>query len=359
MKISEIKIGNRFRKNLGNITTLVNSIKQIGLLHPIVINENNELIAGQRRIEAYRQLGKKEIPVTKVNLQDIVTGEFHENAIRKSFTLLERRAIRSAIEPLEKQAAKKRQGGKGKKQHESSEESTQRSRDKVADYLGVSFDTLNKEEKIAQAAEQNPDQFGHLPEKIDNGETSVNYAFKMVTRAEDHKKENIPKLPNGKFDIILADPPWSYDINTRGSPDDHYAVMTNKQIQDLNVPAADNAILFLWATAPKLPEALKVIKEWGFKYRTGAVWIKDRIGTGYYFRGQHELLLVAEKGKMPVPQEKDRPSSVIQAPRLQHSQKPEIVYEIIESMYPNRSYIELFARKKRQGWSSWGNDIND
>jgi N6-adenosine-specific RNA methylase IME4 len=354
MKISDIKIGNRFRKDLGNVELLAKSIQEIGLLHPVVVNENKELIAGQRRIQAFKGLGINEIPTTLINLQDITKGEFHENNNRKSFTMSEDVAIYEAIEKT--RLPYNKAGTRGKLPRKNHEEG--RTAELVSKYTGKSEKQIRKERDIVEATRKNPEQFNHILEKIDSGQTSINYAHKMVKRAEDHKAENIPKIPVGQFDIILADPPWQYEINTRGSPDDHYGVMTNKQIQDLNVPSADNSMLFLWATGPKLPEALKVISEWGFKYKTSAVWIKDKKGTGYYFRGQHELLLVAEKGDMPVPQEKDRPSSVIQSPRGKHSEKPEVVYSIIETLYPNRSYLELFARKEREGWTSWGNELN-
>jgi N6-adenosine-specific RNA methylase IME4 len=125
-------------------------------------------------------------------------------------------------------------------------------------------------------------------------------------------------------------------------------------IRNLKIPAADDAILFLWATQPKIREALAVIESWGFEYKSGLVWVKDRIGTGYYVRGQHELLLIATRGKIPVPEESNRPPSVFQARRMQHSAKPNIAYEIIERMYGGRKYLELFARAKRRGWTSWG-----
>jgi len=230
-----------------------------------------------------------------------------------------------------------------------------KTRDKIAKSLGKSWLTLEKETEIVEAAKQNPEQFGHLLEKIDSGKTSVNYVHQMVKRSKDHT--NTPNLPQGEFDIILADPPWNYDINIRGSPDDHYNVMTNEAIENLEIPAAENAILFLWATAPKIQEAIKVLKAWGFTYRSHAVWIKDKIGNGYYFRSQHELLLVSKKGNIPTPQENDRHSSVIMAATKEHSEKPDIVYQIIEQMYPNRKYLELFARKEREGWTSWGNEM--
>jgi N6-adenosine-specific RNA methylase IME4 len=114
-------------------------------------------------------------------------------------------------------------------------------------------------------------------------------------------------------------------------------------------------VLFLWATAPKLIEALEVMRAWGFSYRTNAVWDKEKIGMGYWFRGQHELLLVGVKGNYPPPITEARFSSVIRTERTDHSSKPDCVYEMIEAICPNSRYIELFSRKKRQGWESWGN----
>jgi len=119
----------------------------------------------------------------------------------------------------------------------------------------------------------------------------------------------------------------------------------------------DDAILFLWATSPKLAEAMRVIDAWGFTYRTCMVWVKDRIGMGYYARQRHELLLIATRGRAPTPAPADRPDSVIEAPRTKHSAKPPIVHDMIERMYPRVKLGELFARTKRDGWLCWGNEV--
>ena len=130
------------------------------------------------------------------------------------------------------------------------------------------------------------------------------------------------------------------------------------EIKALNVPVADDSILFLWAPAIKLEEALDVMRAWGFTYRTMMVWVKETIGLGMYVRTKHELLLIGKKGNIPLPAPEDRPPSVISAPNQpEHSQKPDVFYEIIERMYPNASKIELFARKKREGWVAWGNEV--
>ena len=169
-----------------------------------------------------------------------------------------------------------------------------------------------------------------------------------------------PPLPAGQFHVLYADPPWRYDF--AASPDrrqieNHYPTMTLAEIKALDIPASDDAVLFLWATSPKLAEALEVIEAWGFEYRTCMVWVKDKIGMGYYARQRHELLLVAKRGNLPVPEPGLRPDSVIEAPRLDHSAKPPVVYDMLESMYPEATKAELFARNQRDGWTGWGNEL--
>ena len=114
--------------------------------------------------------------------------------------------------------------------------------------------------------------------------------------------------------------------------------------------------MFLWASSPKLREALQVMEAWGFQYVTNAVWVKDKIGMGYYFRQEHELLLVGRKGQPPLSMPETRVSSVFKAPRTHHSAKPEAVHLALEAMYPKLPKLELFARQPREGWAVWGNE---
>jgi N6-adenosine-specific RNA methylase IME4 len=137
--------------------------------------------------------------------------------------------------------------------------------------------------------------------------------------------------------------------------------MTNEEIMQLPIPATDNAVLFLWVPYPKTMEIEPILDSWGFKYKSEFIWVKDKIGTGYYVRGKHEKLYICVKGEgLGVPAEEDRPPSVLFADRTEHSKKPEVFYEIIEKMYPNRTYIELFARgKARDGWKTWGLEADE
>lgn len=171
-----------------------------------------------------------------------------------------------------------------------------------------------------------------------------------------------PPMPAGTYRLLYADPPWRYEhVKTESRAiENQYPTMELEAICALDVPAADNAVLFLWSTSPKLVEALQVMNRWGFTYRTCAVWDKEQIGMGYYFRQQHELLLVgARGGAPPVPEAEWRLPSVIRSKRSEHSTKPTFVYSCLEAMYPKftkADRVELFSRESRAGWSSWSNE---
>jgi len=159
--------------------------------------------------------------------------------------------------------------------------------------------------------------------------------------------------------VLLADPPWQYehceDEDGRAIERQYPTLSLDKICAwPIDKVCTADAVLFLWVTTPKLAEGLRVVESWGFTYRTGAVWIKDRIGMGYYFRQRHELLLVATRGSVATPAPSDRPDSVIEAKRLKHSAKPGVLYEMIERMYPRLTKGELFARQAREGWLRWG-----
>jgi N6-adenosine-specific RNA methylase IME4 len=164
------------------------------------------------------------------------------------------------------------------------------------------------------------------------------------------------------YGVIYGDPPWSFEVYEADSgmqraAENHYPCMDTAAIAALRIPAADDCVLFLWTTTPHLPEALEVMQAWGFDYRTNLVWKKDKIGLGYWFRNQHELLLVGVRGDVPAPSPEMRVSSVTEAPRTTHSAKPDAVAAMIERMFPNMPRLEMFARKARPGWDSHGNEL--
>jgi len=182
-----------------------------------------------------------------------------------------------------------------------------------------------------------------------------------ISRLAEISKGNVALDISQRYPVIYADPPWQYENPPIGATnraiENHYPTMTLEEICALPVAemATDDAILYLWATSPKLAECMRVIDAWGFIYRTSMVWKKDKIGMGYHVRNQHEILLIAKRGEIPPPPINARPPSVLDAPRREHSAKPEEFYSIIERMYPELPKIELFARAERNGWAVWGN----
>lgn len=168
------------------------------------------------------------------------------------------------------------------------------------------------------------------------------------------------RLPRKRYGVILADPPWKFEVWSERGQDraagNHYPTSETSDIAAIGVGdiTAADCVLFLWATAPMLPDALRVMAAWGFTYKSHCVWRKDRAGIGFWFRSVHELLLVGTRGIVPAPAPSTRELSVFEAKVGDHSVKPDIVHEFIEGWYPHLPKIELNARRARAGWDCWG-----
>ena len=345
IKIKDIKIGTRYRKDMGDLRKLAGSIKKQGLLQPIGIDQNNVLVFGQRRMEACKLLGYESIEARIVDVSSLLEGELAENEVRKQFNIEERVAIGKAVEDmLKKRKCKNLKNIK--------------TRDIAAKQAGFGgHTTYQKAKVIVKKADKKQ------IERINTGKSSINAIYKEIKRVE--RKQELKKIPagklEGKYNVLLADPPWQYAQNStsmRGVADDHYPTMTVEEIQALPVKeiTLDNAVLFLWATTSMLKEAISVIEAWGFKFKTSMVWVKSYIGTGFYVRSKHEIILIGIKGSF-LPMTMDLPESVFFADKDKHSKKPSKIYDIIESMYPEQRKVELFARNLRKDWASWGNEI--
>ncbi len=184
MRIADIRAGDRHRKDLGDITGLAKSIDNVGLLHPPVVTPEGMLIAGERRLAALRMLGWDETPVTVVDLQDIVRGEHDENICRKDFTPSEAVAIAKALEPMEREAAKKRQGTRTDILPENFTGGN--AIDKVASAVGMSRPTFTKAKELVEAAEREPDEFAPLVERMDRT-GNVHGAFKELKKRQQER----------------------------------------------------------------------------------------------------------------------------------------------------------------------------
>lgn len=168
-----------------------------------------------------------------------------------------------------------------------------------------------------------------------------------------------------KYEIVYADPPWDYagqkqqnPLGDSGGAITHYLTMTVKQmIAEIEIPAADNCLLFMWTSSPHLDQAIDLGKGWGFKYVTvGFVWDKQKVNPGFYTMSQTELCLIFKKGKIPQPRGARNIRQMVSKMRREHSRKPDEVRYRIEQMFPKQRKLELFARTTTPGWDVWGND---
>jgi len=332
---------------------LKESIKTEGQHYPIVVNKEGIILDGHNRFEICKELKLEPRFEIQTFENPLLEKKFviEANLRRRHLNKFQRAEMGIPLLDIETELAKQRQRTESnvETRSESNDANRGKATTQVSRKIGLSETTFERAKKIIEKAPE------PVKQKVRNGKQSINYAYQQIQREEKHS--NPPKLPEGEFDVIYADPPWKYEFaETDGTADIHYEAMETKDISSLLIPSAKDAILFLWATNPKLQDALKVMKDWGFQYLTNLVWIKGNGGIGYYFQGNHELLLVGKKGNIPAPMPSNRPSSVLQVSKTNHSSKPKEVYPIIEKMYPNRKYLELFSRTERQGWIMWGNE---
>ena len=229
-------------------------------------------------------------------------------------------------------------------------------RKQLAEEAGMAEQTLSRIEKIHK--ESSPE----IIQSIRDGDLTINKAYNYLKREEIKEQAKTIEQPKGKYRIIYADPPWQYgdkrDGNTTGA-EDHYKTMSISELCEFPMKeiTEDNAVLFLWVTSPLLEDSFSIIKAWGFQYKTSFVWYKVKHNMGHYNSVRHELLLIATKGSC-LPDNKKLYNSVQQIERSEtHSEKPEQFRQIIDELYTYGNRIELFARKKVEGWEVWGNEI--
>ena len=338
-----------------------------GIREPI-LTWNNYIIDGHNRYNIAQEWNLEfETESKSFSSEDEVKEWMILNQFgRRNLSNYQRSVLALQLEDVFRAKAKEKQKEAGGALPQISAKAPIETRKELSKVAAVSHDTIAKVKKIQEKAPK------EIKAKLATGEVSINAAYKEIKKEEKKeelqqrrvliknnvKKVDINNIPE-KFDIIYADPPWRYDvtISPNRKIENHYPTMDNNDIANMKVPAKDNCVLFMWATAPKLIEALDVMKAWGFTYKTHAVWDKQKIGMGYWFRGQHELLMVGVKGKFSPPDSTIRISSVIKEERSQHSKKPDSIADYIDLAYYNKSKIELFCREPRSGWYSFGNQI--
>ena len=213
-----------------------------------------------------------------------------------------------------------------------------------------------------------------IKEKLRSGEMAVTTAYQEIKKEEkkaerDKKIEEVKQkieednlvTPDKKYHVIAIDPPWAYEEkggfssesydseSNRGAVD--YPTMTVEQIKKIELPTADDCVLFLWTTHAFLRDSFDLLDEWGFKYKATLVWDKVKMGLGRTVRMQVEFCLIAVKGNPIINGGSER--DIITEPRREHSRKPEAFYEMAERMCIGNK-LDYFSRQNRQNWEHYG-----
>jgi N6-adenosine-specific RNA methylase IME4 len=326
-----------------------------GIVVPIELTAANVVLDGRQRLRAASELGQETVPVRLVEPADELDYMYRAAIFRRELTASQRAALvveRSEYLGLEAAAQKRQHANLVQAAEGATLPPRGKTRELGAQMAGASARTVQDAVTVRKYDLE-------LFERIKQGLVSAPLAARQVRRRlRDEAPPPAPPLPNGPFDLIYADPPWQLGYpDSPHAPENHYATMEVDSIMALRVPAADDAVLFLWVVSSLLGEALEVVRAWGFECKTTICWVKPSIGLGKWVRNRHELLLVCRRGNYPPPDPEDCVDSVVEAPRGRHSEKPELFYELIEQMYPQASKLELFARSRRAGWSAWGNEV--
>ena len=369
----DLIIDNEFRNLIPPLSDdefkqLEENLLRDGIRDPLVV-WNGILIDGHNRFEIAQKHGL-EFVTTELQFADrnealhwIITNQLG----RRNLSAYDRSILALKLKPVIAAKAKEKQIESGGAVPQKSAKPPIETRAEIAKAAGVSHDTIAKVEKIeAQASPE-------IKAALRTGDMSINAAYNKVQQAA--RKEDIQRQvdeieqraiekPDGLFDVIVIDPPWGYVREAHhGSFDaqgrrctNPYPEMTQDELKAIELPAADNCVLFLWTTHKFIWDAKELLDIWGFDYRCMLVWNKQQMGLGNLIRMQCEFCLVAFKGK-PAFKDVHNARDLIEEPRREHSRKPDAFYRLVEELCAGRK-LDYFSRTKREGWSTYGNDTN-
>jgi len=376
---SEIKINPEYDALIPKLTeeendSLKQSLENNGQLVPVVVTKKNSIVIlldGHHRFRILRNL-KKDIKVRYLEFEDSFSEKkyvIEVNLNRRHLSDISKVKLAMKLVEIEEIESKKRKQKTFPKKGQQGFQrmSMQPCMDTgntdaiVAKKTGVKQRNVAKIKKILKHGSE------ELIRKVEQGEKSINGAERDVSILLAKTKD--VSLPPGKYNVIIVDPPYRYDFERSGAPP--YPTLTTEEIINLQDkdgrPVTDafasDIVMFMWAPRPKVFEAEKILRAWGFEPKTLKIWRKVRNGkpqrgNGHYYWSTTELLILSTKGKPGKP--KFVPEDFLETPRgKRHSEKPEEIRKEIEQMYPDGMYLELFARKRIKNWAVWGNQIWD
>lgn len=352
---------------------LADDIRVNGLNHPIVLFEC-KVLDGRNRYTACQRAGvaPKFIEFAGKTATDALEYVWSENFHRRHLTSSQRAAcwelraryeenVRKVVESIEAESQKRRAETQGR---------PPKAGKKLPSTLTEVKETR---QSVAETAKTSPAYVSDVKHFTDAQLESVKCGDKSVPQVKrEAKREELrerAKLPDAKYRVIYADPPWNYGDNRLGlagentggaytAAETHYPVMTITDLCALDVRSIveENAVLFLWVTSPLLDECWPVIKAWGFTYKSSFVWDKVGHNFGHYNSVRHEFLLVCTRGSC-LPDVPELVDSVVSIEKTrEHSAKPAAFREMIDKLYPHGKRIELFARAAADGWDRFGNE---
>ena len=400
-------IPNRMRRLRPDVVEeLAELIAAQGLLHPITLCKRagdgaHVLVAGLHRLEAVRKLGHETVAAVILDGADSDRAqlvEIDENLVRADLTPAERAAhqakrkeIYERLHPETKAGAAQAKGmnaaqGRGRqngddvdrytadaaKKTRKSERSVQREAARgaaIPDVASLAGTSLDKGDELDALGKLPPDEQAALAERAKAGEkVSAKTRAKQVKRQE--REQQLAEKTASAFialgqeppaSVIVADPALRFKVRSENGEDrsaeNHYSCGTVEEMIALKPPMADNAVVFMWTSGPQLLNSIAIVEGWGCEYKTYSGWDKEVEGTGYICRSRLELILIATKGNIPAPAPGEQFPQLFRVKRGKHSEKPDVVYEEIARLYPNLVKLEMFARKPRPGWRTWGNEV--
>jgi protein gp37/N6-adenosine-specific RNA methylase IME4 len=395
-RIHEITVNDRLRRKikLEKVAGLAAAISLEGFTVPILINKDGSLIAGNHRLEAVKQLGWTHIPVIVKDVDPLMARliEIDENIQRNELDALDQGKHLVERDEVLRKMGLRAEVGQGRPLKNSEESSPFLTTEEIAAQVGMSERIAQQRKQIYRSlSEDVREEFEGTPladrvtdllhlaqadsEQIDDlrkqtpdlweglkaGELTTTQAFREYRR----RTLPVPAPIEGTYRVWYADPPWQYrqtGYHDMSPAERHYPTMTIEALCEMGEMikerAEENAVLFLWVTAPILPGAFPVIEAWGFTYKSCLIWDKSASVFGNYLDVRHEMLLICTRGSCIPDMQEKKFASVMAIPRSnRHSEKPAFFREMIDTLYPHGNRIELFARQNIPGWDSYGAEV--
>ena len=359
---------------------LCNSIRENGQRESIKRLSDGRIVDGRNRHQACQLIGIEPLFETVgIDDQEVMEFVIDENLHRRHLDATQRAVVGVKILNYERKLAAQRKlegersGGRGRKKTigENSPQVNGKATAQAAKKVGVDEKYVREAARIAK---DDPDALAAM---ASGARTLQQVKRAMVEKRRQEKRdadqariqEHVEPLGRleGVFSTIVIDPPWDYsdegdagDIYGRGLPT--YQTLSMEQLLELTtigdapIPklAADDSHLYLWVTNRSQRKGYQLLDEWGFRYVTCLTWCKPAFGMGNYFRSQSEHVLFGVKGSQPLLRKDVGTVFNFDRPK-EHSTKPEEFFSLVESCSPG-PYLEIFARRNREGWSCWGNE---